>query len=536
MYNNEEIELVKSVEGSAGSVDDVGQIHSVEFGSVSSIDDLSSGEIDDRNAKFAPVNIKSYGIVGIKRLHDDIRVTAAQGLGYESYHAVSPPPTRLFSPPKLDLSNSGLKEFQQPKFESYGPKPSKSVSKNISNEVKKSFNAPLVKDRVSDNKDFSVESPVVVEKKYVVPTIAKVKFVRPKQQEKPVRKTVRPRLVNTARPNSTVVNVVRVNQVIVVKDLACWVWRPTKPNGASITLKRYNYIDGHPQKEDQGYVDSGCSRHMTGNMSYLSDSKEFNGGYVTFGGEANGLNCDEHVTITSNDPLLSETIKANQALKIRSLKRRVKKHEKKASKKSHKLKRLYKIGSSTRVKSSEDTGLGDQEDASKQERMIDDLDADEGVALVDETRGRNDQDMFDTSILDDEEVVAEKEVSTADPVLGAGEVVTTAGVEVSTAAITSQISIDEIILAKALIDIKTSKPKAKGTVIQEPRKDQIMIDEEVARNLKAQMQAELEEEERLARQKEEEANIALIESYDNTQAMMDADYKLAVRLQEEERG
>ncbi|GKF28313.1 hypothetical protein Tco_0094655, partial [Tanacetum coccineum] len=32
---------------------------------------------------------------------------------------------------------------------------------------------------------------------------------------------------------------------------------------------------GYPQKEDQGYVDSGCSRHMTGNMSYLSDFKEF---------------------------------------------------------------------------------------------------------------------------------------------------------------------------------------------------------------------------------------------------------------------
>nr|GEV26389.1 putative ribonuclease H-like domain-containing protein [Tanacetum cinerariifolium] len=158
-------------------------------------------------------------------------------------------------------------------------------------------------------------------------------------------------------------------------------------------------------------------------------------------------------------------------------------------------------------------------------RMITDLDADEGVTLVDETRGRNDQDMFDTSILDDEEVVAEKEVSTADPVSTAGEVVTTAGVEVSTAtagkvvtaaAITSQISMDEITLAKALIDIKTSKPKAKGIVMQEPsetptlkpidssqqslkakeqgkakmiepkkplkRKDQIMIDEETLFN------------------------------------------------------
>nr|GFB69892.1 putative ribonuclease H-like domain-containing protein [Tanacetum cinerariifolium] len=45
---------------------------------------------------------------------------------------------------------------------------------------------------------------------------------------------------------------------------------------------------GHPQKEDQGYVDSGCSRHMTGNMSYLFNFKEFNEGYVTFEGGAKG--------------------------------------------------------------------------------------------------------------------------------------------------------------------------------------------------------------------------------------------------------
>ncbi|GKF20738.1 hypothetical protein Tco_0069376 [Tanacetum coccineum] len=63
--------------------------------------------------------------------------------------------------------------------------------------------------------------------------------------------------VNTARPNSAVANAVRANQ-------------------------------GHPQKEDQGYVDNGCSRHMTWNMSYLSDFKEFDGGYVTFKGGAKG--------------------------------------------------------------------------------------------------------------------------------------------------------------------------------------------------------------------------------------------------------
>ncbi|GJU21064.1 putative ribonuclease H-like domain-containing protein [Tanacetum coccineum] len=100
--------------------------------------------------------------------------------------------------------------------------------------------------------------------------------------------TARLKSFNTARPNLAVVNAVRANQVNAVKASACWVWRPTKLNSASITLKKHNYVDGHPQKEDQGYVYSGCSKHMTWNMSYLSDFKEFDGGYVTFGGGAKG--------------------------------------------------------------------------------------------------------------------------------------------------------------------------------------------------------------------------------------------------------
>nr|GEU31092.1 ribonuclease H-like domain, reverse transcriptase, RNA-dependent DNA polymerase [Tanacetum cinerariifolium] len=57
-----------------------------------------------------------------------------KGVGFVSYNDVPPHLTGLFSPPKLDLSNSGLEEFQQPEFEGYRPKTSKSVSKDISNE------------------------------------------------------------------------------------------------------------------------------------------------------------------------------------------------------------------------------------------------------------------------------------------------------------------------------------------------------------------------------------------------------------------
>nr|GEX96361.1 hypothetical protein [Tanacetum cinerariifolium] len=44
----------------------------------------------------------------------------------------------------------------------------------------------------------------------------------------------------------------------------------------------------HKQREDEGYFDSGCSKHMTRNISYLTDFKEFDGGYVSFGRGAKG--------------------------------------------------------------------------------------------------------------------------------------------------------------------------------------------------------------------------------------------------------
>ncbi|GKB89715.1 hypothetical protein Tco_0961987 [Tanacetum coccineum] len=280
----------------------------------------------------------------------------------------------------------------------------------------------------------------------------------------------------------------------------------------------------------------------------------------------------ELCTSLSQRVLDLENTKTSQAAEITELKKRVKKLEGKRKSKPPGMKRLFKIGRSAQVVSSKDEGLGAQEDASKQGRKIADIDADVEVTLVDETQGRNDEEMFDTCILDGEEVfaeqdVVEKEVSTA---------------EVTTDSTTT--TVDELTLAQTLIEIKAAKPKAvttaatttttavtkpkaRGVVVQEPsefttttspsqpsqlpqakdkgkakmvepekplkKKDQIMFDKEVAQKLQAQLDAELEEEEKLARQREEDANIA---EWDNVQAMMDADYELAARLQAEEQG
>nr|GEV51969.1 retrovirus-related Pol polyprotein from transposon TNT 1-94 [Tanacetum cinerariifolium] len=76
-----------------------------------------------------------------------------------------------------------------------------------------------------------------------------------------------------------------------------WAWKPKCPildhvshnTSASMTLKMFDSNDAlRRSKSDKGVIDSGCSRHMTGNMSYLLDFKELNGGHVAFGGNPKG--------------------------------------------------------------------------------------------------------------------------------------------------------------------------------------------------------------------------------------------------------
>ncbi|GJR04393.1 putative reverse transcriptase domain-containing protein [Tanacetum coccineum] len=131
-----------------------------------------------------------------------------KGLGY---NVVPPLLTGLFAPPTIDLSHSGIEKFKEPKFVGYGVKVDKIVSENSSVEIKKTTDAPIVKDWESDSDDEddkpkpkvvkkTVDSKTVkqdvvsdgkLKKKTVFPTTAKIEVVKPKQQEKPVRKPVK---------------------------------------------------------------------------------------------------------------------------------------------------------------------------------------------------------------------------------------------------------------------------------------------------------------------------------------------------------
>ncbi|GJY32366.1 hypothetical protein Tco_0415861 [Tanacetum coccineum] len=102
-----------------------------------------------------------------KLLGSQITDKSKKGLGYN----VVPPPHHLIynAPTKLDLSYSGLDEFKELEFKSYGPRDK----------------------QVSENENSSIVSPLNVDKETIFPADKKIEFVKPKNNEKPVRKSVK---------------------------------------------------------------------------------------------------------------------------------------------------------------------------------------------------------------------------------------------------------------------------------------------------------------------------------------------------------
>ncbi|GJY33287.1 putative ribonuclease H-like domain-containing protein [Tanacetum coccineum] len=142
----------------------------------------------------------------------------SEGLGYS---AVPPPHPLIYNRPnKLDLSYSGLDEFKEPEFKGYDLENSEQESNiNCDNHQRRGIVSRNNYNRV----DAKTTYPIV-------------------------HRNISPKAV-LLKTGLTPLNTVR---------------------------------PGKPQHDDKGFVDSGCSRHMTGNIAYLLDFKEFDGGYVAF--------------------------------------------------------------------------------------------------------------------------------------------------------------------------------------------------------------------------------------------------------------
>ncbi|GKA01238.1 ribonuclease H-like domain-containing protein [Tanacetum coccineum] len=212
----------------------------------------------------------------------------------EGYHAVPPPYTGNYMPSRLGFSFAGLDDSNYktnvsetitsvPRNESTA---SKSNKDNLEQPKDVRLSTPIVEKYKSDSDDDCVTRPSIEQNK---PSYAKFNFVKSNEN---TRKSVNN--VTTAGPKA-VVSAAEGNGENAVKSSACWIWRPTgnvidhiSKDSGSYMLKRFDY--GNPQYtlQDQGIFDSGCSRHMTGNKSFLTDYQEIDGGFVAFGGSPKG--------------------------------------------------------------------------------------------------------------------------------------------------------------------------------------------------------------------------------------------------------
>ncbi|GJV27159.1 retrovirus-related pol polyprotein from transposon TNT 1-94 [Tanacetum coccineum] len=304
------------------------------------------GLMERVSSREGPTNVAlfDYSSTSLKLILQTMRQIMDKCKTRLGYKAVPPPYTRNFMPPKPDLVYSSLDDFMEMN-ESIVEKPT--IENNEPETARKENRAPIIEDWVSDSDEENVPKVRIVEM-FNKPSFAKINFVKSTEQVKSPRKTlvdknrqntpstrenkrnwnqqisqklwshfkmfnkachvcvnnaepmknvinnaystarmpfnkitsannsnftkkvntVKRTMVNTARPKA-VLSAVKENKGNVVKASACW---------------------GNSQQDlkDKGVIDSGCSRHMTENKSYITDYEEINGGFIAFGGNSKG--------------------------------------------------------------------------------------------------------------------------------------------------------------------------------------------------------------------------------------------------------
>nr|GEV43977.1 hypothetical protein [Tanacetum cinerariifolium] len=182
-------------------------------------------EKDDLDSKLTSFQLASKDLDNL--LESQRSDKNKEGIGYSD---VPPPPTQIYSPPKKDMSWTGLPEFANDTISAYS-RPSPTIEKNF---------------------------PLVTQKFPLLIWVIREKLLRPQ-------------LVGFGDLNRSLL---------------------TKGNSQ-------NNID------DKGYWDSGCSRHMTGNISYMSDYEQYDGGYVSF--RQGGCKNTECIVLGQNFKLKDDT-------------------------------------------------------------------------------------------------------------------------------------------------------------------------------------------------------------------------------------
>nr|GEW12796.1 ribonuclease H-like domain-containing protein [Tanacetum cinerariifolium] len=184
----------------------------------------------------------------------------------KGYHAVPPPYTGTFMPPKPDLAEPthNAPSFVHPPEHVKTPRPSV-----------KPVEHPILADHL--RKDIP---------KHVVPTLVLTKSrLVPLTAARPVTSVIPQPYVTRPRPAKNIVTKSHSPPKRTIHH------RPSPiPSNFPHKVTTVKAPNGNPQQalKDKGVIDSGCSRHMIRNVSYLSEFEALNEGYVSFGKNPKG--------------------------------------------------------------------------------------------------------------------------------------------------------------------------------------------------------------------------------------------------------
>nr|GEX54396.1 ribonuclease H-like domain-containing protein [Tanacetum cinerariifolium] len=250
--------------------------------------DTTEKEIDDLNMKLEKFQTFS------KRLTDLLasQTSKKAGLGFVpsgGYHVVLPPVAGTFMPPKPDLV------FHTPPSDE-----NEYLAFNVTKDVPSFAQSPeLVK--TPRHSGLISQPPIKLDQKsYALRDIHK-QYASMNHSKFPMHKVSttappksQPVITTAVRPDSAVKLKFSKSRPNLSSHAASTSKSPlrrpftrhpsSKPSTSPprVTAAKPSAVNPQQALKDKGVNDNGCSRHMTGNMSYLSDFEELNGGYVAF--------------------------------------------------------------------------------------------------------------------------------------------------------------------------------------------------------------------------------------------------------------
>nr|GEV29044.1 ribonuclease H-like domain-containing protein [Tanacetum cinerariifolium] len=217
-------------------------------------------------------------------------------------HDVPPPFTGTFMPPKPDLVFHDAPTVNETVHTAFNVELSPTKPDNELSRSNRT-SAPIIEDWVSDSENESEADYYCYPSQQCDQTNAS-QTVSTKPHSPP-RRIINHRPSPPASnfpPKVTTVKAPKVNAVKGVQEN--WI-QVSYGLGPKETLTFLFLVHGNPQHalKDKRVIDSGCSRHMIGNMSYLSDFETINRGYVAFGGNPKGgkITCKGKIRIGKLD-------------------------------------------------------------------------------------------------------------------------------------------------------------------------------------------------------------------------------------------